>query len=287
MKILLVLCLSFVFFSSAAMLAQIPNDGFENWTNGEPDNWLTDNAPTFYTPVTQTSDAHSGSSAVQGTVVSFSGTAIAPILLSGTDGFGFPFTDRPASIHGYYKFTPVNDDYFELIVGFTKNGETAGAGAVILGAASSYTEFSTDITWIIPDNPDTAIILITVSNNSSVANVGTTFYLDDLSFSDVTAVQFNNNVPAEFNLAQNYPNPFNPSTVISYTVPKESFVTLKVYNLLGQEVASLVNEEQPSGSYKVDFSASGISGTNLTSGVYLYTLTAGSFVQTRKMMLLK
>ena len=100
MKALLVLCLAFFFYSSSSLIAQIPNAGFENWTNGDPDNWLTDNSAPTYTPITQTSDAHSGSSAVQGTVVDFSGIAIPPYLISGTEGGGFPFTTRPASIHG-------------------------------------------------------------------------------------------------------------------------------------------------------------------------------------------
>jgi hypothetical protein len=284
MKALLVLCLAFFFYSSSSLIAQIPNAGFENWTNGDPDNWLTDNSAPTYTPITQTSDAHSGSSAVQGTVVDFSGIAIPPYLISGTEGGGFPFTTRPASIHGFYKLTSVNDDYLEVIFLFTKNGDAIGGGVLDLGAASSYTEFSSDITWIDPSNPDTAYFAFYVVNASSQTNIGTTFFLDDLSYSNVTGIQPADNVPAVFELAQNYPNPFNPSTVISYTIPKESFVSLKVYNLLGQEIASLVNEDQTSGTYKIDFSAGGF---NLTSGVYLYTLKAGNYVQTRKMMLLK
>ncbi|HEY6906554.1 MAG TPA: T9SS type A sorting domain-containing protein [Ignavibacteriaceae bacterium] len=283
MKSLLVLCLAFVFYSSSSLIAQIPNAGFENWTSGNPDNWLTGNSDPVF-PITQTSDAHSGSSAVQGEVLDVSGFAFPPYLVSGPDGAGFPFNTRPASIHGFYKFTSINDDYLEVIFLFTKNGTAIGGGIADFGAASSYTEFSSDITWIDPSNPDTAYIAFYIVNASSQTNIGSTFILDDLSYSNVTAIQPVDNAPAVFELAQNYPNPFNPSTVISYTIPKESFVSLKVYNLLGQEVASLVNKEQSSGTYKVDFSGTGL---NLTSGIYLYTLKAGSFVQTRKMMLLK
>ncbi len=94
-------------------------------------------------------------------------------------------------------------------------------------------------------------------------------------------------IPAEFALLQNYPNPFNPSTVISYNLPSSSFVTLKVYNILGNEVAALVNELQQPGNYNVTFSAIGRDRNKLTSGVYIYKLTAGDFVQTRKMILIK
>jgi len=86
----------------------------------------------------------------------------------------------------------------------------------------------------------------------------------------------------EFELSQNFPNPFNPSTMISYSIPQSSFVTLKVYDIIGNEVATLVNNQQPAGKYFVDFNTA-----NLPSGVYLYRLQAGDFVQTRKMTLVK
>jgi len=88
--------------------------------------------------------------------------------------------------------------------------------------------------------------------------------------------------PSEFILAQNYPNPFNPTTSIQYAVGSHQFVTLKVYDLLGNEVATLVNEEKSSGVYNVNFDAAGLS-----SGMYLYKLQAGSFVETKKMILLR
>ena len=98
---------------------------------------------------------------------------------------------------------------------------------------------------------------------------------------NATAVE-NEQVPTRFDLAQNYPNPFNPSTKIVYAVPSKSNVTLKVYNLLGQEVATLVNTVKNVGRYELNFNA-----TNLPSGVYFYSLTAGNFTSTKKMMLLK
>ena len=88
--------------------------------------------------------------------------------------------------------------------------------------------------------------------------------------------------PFKFNLSQNYPNPFNPSTVINFTIPQNGLVTLKVYNLLGQEVATLINKEMNAGSYDYSFNA-----TNLGSGIYFYSLKAGNFTATKKMMLLK
>ena len=90
-------------------------------------------------------------------------------------------------------------------------------------------------------------------------------------------------VPTRFALEQNYPNPFNPSAVIRYQLPVTSYVTLKVYNVLGQEVATLVNEDLNPGSYEVALDASGFA-----SGMYFYRLTTSTgFVETKKMLVLK
>jgi hypothetical protein len=85
-----------------------------------------------------------------------------------------------------------------------------------------------------------------------------------------------------FSLGQNYPNPFNPNTLISYQLPTGSNTVLKVYDILGSEAATLVNEYKPAGRYEVEFS-----GAALPSGVYFYQIQAGSFVSTKKMILLK
>jgi photosystem II stability/assembly factor-like uncharacterized protein len=90
------------------------------------------------------------------------------------------------------------------------------------------------------------------------------------------------NALVEFNLSQNYPNPFNPSTSIQYAISKGQFVSLKIYDVLGNEVTTLVNEEKSPGKYDVSFDAS-----SLSSGVYLYTIKAGSFIETKKMILLR
>ncbi len=89
-------------------------------------------------------------------------------------------------------------------------------------------------------------------------------------------------LPTEFKLEQNYPNPFNPETRIRYQVSSISPVTLRIYDILGNEVTTLVNEQKEPGYYEVEFSAS-----QLASGVYIYCLQAGSYVSTKKMMLLK
>ncbi|HQJ46926.1 MAG TPA: T9SS type A sorting domain-containing protein, partial [Ignavibacteriaceae bacterium] len=92
----------------------------------------------------------------------------------------------------------------------------------------------------------------------------------------------NNLVPGSFVVNQNYPNPFNPSTVISYSIPNEAFVTVKIYNVLGQEVATLLNDVQSAGVHKIDFNAS-----ILSSGVYFYSVKADNYTDVKKMILMK
>jgi hypothetical protein len=99
---------------------------------------------------------------------------------------------------------------------------------------------------------------------------------------DILTGMNNNEVPLNYSLGQNYPNPFNPATLIEYSLPKESFVKLSVYDVLGNEIDVLVNETQKGGNYEIGWKAE-----NFTSGVYFYKIEAGEFTQTRKMILLK
>ncbi|MCH7516489.1 MAG: T9SS type A sorting domain-containing protein, partial [Bacteroidetes bacterium] len=116
---------------------------------------------------------------------------------------------------------------------------------------------------------------------------GTIDYLDEIAVEVIA--------PLEFALEQNYPNPFNPSTVIKYSISTDGYVKLAVYNLLGEEIVTLVNEEKPPGVYEVEFNvaknsilSSGISAkAGFASGVYFYQLRVGSFVATKKMVLLR
>jgi hypothetical protein len=109
----------------------------------------------------------------------------------------------------------------------------------------------------------------------------------DGSFAYSSIVEVENNIPTEFSLEQNYPNPFNPTTTIRYQIPDKEFVTLKIYDILGNEVTALVNEEKPAGSYTVEFTSHSKDGKSLSSGLYFYTISAGSFTSTKKMLLLK
>lgn len=113
---------------------------------------------------------------------------------------------------------------------------------------------------------------------------GYAVYLDDVMIGspNVGVTPTSSNIPDKFNLEQNYPNPFNPTTNIKFSLPKATNVQLIIYNSMGQEVKSLVNEYKNAGSYSVDFNAS-----SLASGTYFYKLITSDFVETKKMTLVK
>jgi hypothetical protein len=143
-----------------------------------------------------------------------------------------------------------------------------------------------------PEDTLIASLHVTAYMNEGTANVqiqvGTFHNPNDKTTIDFTAIVQPTSVenegeqPNEYFLAQNYPNPFNPSTKISYGIQEAGVVNLKVYNILGSEVVTLVNEHKPAGNYEVSFGE-----VELASGIYIYRLTANNFIQTRKMILEK
>jgi hypothetical protein len=125
----------------------------------------------------------------------------------------------------------------------------------------------------------TSGIVMDSKGKNNGTNVGATWKKNSLL---TVAVHDVGQVTFDYTLQQNYPNPFNPTTDISYSIPEAGLVTLRVFNILGQEVATLVNHNMQPGKYIVDFDAS-----QLCSGVYIYQLTAGTYTSSKKMMLLK
>ena len=274
-----------IILSTSYTKAQIPNAGFESWTSGSPDNWIVNSTSQFQT-VIQSTDAHTGSYSLEGTVVSFSGFTYGAVVTT-----VFNYNQRPSSLSGYYKLNSVGSDTLLIVFASYKNGNGIGGGIFETSvSANSYTQFNLPITYVSGDTPDSVGISISLMPVLSLHS-GTTFNIDDLSFgSGATRVENSfGKIPQAFRLEQNYPNPFNPSTKIEYQIPKLSHVSLKVYDILGNQVATLVNEEQPAGKYSINFNAS-----KLSSGIYFYRIDAApstgsaqGFVQTKKLILLK
>jgi hypothetical protein len=277
------LCFLWLLYLTAQVYPQVPNGDFEQWAGGEPVGWWTNNFN--FVTVTQSSDAHDGSSAVRGENIIGNDGVLQPLLISGIiGGRGFPVNQRYANLTGYYKFNAVGADNFNVLAAMYKSGQAIAVGGMQFYAASSYTQFIVPIYYSDGRTPDSCQISITIGNNTGPVNPGSYFLADDLSFQGtVTGVEVNKDKNTySFALNQNYPNPFNPSTNLPFDIGQSSFVSLKVYDVLGREVSTLINEYKQAGHYEVNWYASEYPG-----GVYFYRLQAGSLVQVKKMTLIK
>ena len=209
----------------------------------------------------------------------------------------FVFQD-PAS--DKFIITALNNVYFKLnSFSIYQVSESSSDSLVIEGWKGSTKEYTSTFanlnTWQVLNLNYEDINKIIIKLKSSGSNGITDFNFDNFSFDNSTvAVEQKelNSIVEGYSISQNYPNPFNPSTKINFVIPKSSFVNLKVYDVLGNEVATLVNENKDAGRYSVTFSASGGSASggnaqNLASGIYIYKLVTDGYVSTKKMMLVK
>lgn len=289
-----VLMLGLSAWLSKGIAQTIPNAGFEDWPSGVLSGWETSNSPPTDVNITQSVDKHSGSSAVLGTVTDAGyGYGYPPSILTNPS---FSLNSRPAALHGWYKSSLGSGDRFTIVAALTKAGSGVAGGALtITTSTSSYKEFVLNLTYINGETPDSAVITMNIFGSLGYAVIGSFFLVDDLSWgAAATAVNEPSvGTPARFALEQNYPNPFNPSTMIEYGVSGvksgsgssglgASYVRLSVFDLLGHEVAVLVNENQQPGQYRVRFNAQ-----NLSSGVYFYRLQSGGSIATRKLTVVK
>jgi hypothetical protein len=244
--------------------------------------------------VCQTSE---GGYIIAGNTESF-GAVLTDVLLIKTDAFGDTLWTKTFGWSGYdvsFEIQRTADSGY-IIVGATDSQGDSDALLIKINSSgdSIWTEIfdagnfesthsiycTTDGGYIICGR-----IVSPSTNDTDVWLIKTTSDISDIALDTDL-------MPVNFFLSQNYPNPFNPSTSIRYEIPEQSFVTLKVYDILGIEIATLVNEEKSAGSYEVEFSAKGgsASGGNaysLPSGVYFYTLSSDNYLSTKKMILLK
>jgi hypothetical protein len=283
--------LPLIFGLFISLNAQIPNAGFENWTNGEPNSWETNNSKDFYTTITQSNSAHTGSSALKGEVANVPGFGFIGPLIIADDGSpstqGFNINQKYNSMKGYYKLnTTVNDNLVVILVVYS--GDVGiGTGIGKFNAAASYTQFAFPILYQpgfngVPDRCAVAFQFFDV-NGDAKYTLGTEMYIDDLELSmDIVSDVEDKSTSSSLNLEQNSPNPFHSTTNINFEIPKTEMVTIKVYDVLGNDVATLVNEEMTAGSHVVTFNApSGL------EGVYFYKLISGNINSTKKMLLFR
>ena len=266
---------------------EIPNGSFEYWQYGWPYSW-TPNDTYVASPIKSSTDAHGGSAAVEGDVTDSAGTLIPPILKT-----VLPFNIIPKALQGYYKFNSVNDDKFYVTVKLFKDSNVVAQGSYIDSVgSSSYKLCNLDVTSNQQVNfADSMEIEVTIKPGSSNAlHNGSQYIIDDFTMGSVTGVEADrhtNNLPAKFTLYQNYPNPFNPSTKIKFDLTENSSVNLVIYNILGEDVKTLINKNFSAGEHIVTFNAN-----NLASGIYFYRIKTTSesgkeHLVVKKMILLK
>ena len=207
----------------------------------------------------------------------------------GTNGIIAHTTDGGAS-WPVQRISGSGASLFDVFFLNSNEGWAVGINASIVHTTDGGTTWNVEGTGL--TNAFLTGVHFTSSTNGYVVGNGKTL----LKYTQLTSVENEAEMPTEFTLEQNYPNPFNPSTKIKYTIPtsplnpspykgegqRERSVTLKVYDVLGNEVATLVNEEKPAGKYEVEFNVSII-----PSGIYFYQLKVGPYVKTKKMILIK
>jgi hypothetical protein len=186
---------------------------------------------------------------------------------------------------------------YSLKVYLKNNGSTAAAMNITAQVESSDTNI-TNISHISNQQfgnidpgqiKSSTVATMTVQNSPNALNLdlhilsdGWNFWSDSLTAIITGLAKRERSIPLRYDLKQNYPNPFNPETYIQFLIPNSEFVTLKIYNVLGEEVATLVSRKLTAGKYQYEWDAS-----SLASGVYLYRIQAGDYVESRKMILMR
>jgi len=198
----------------------------------------------------------------------------------------YPVEDRPVDTFPFLLTIPYTASYTELIDSFYLDIQHLRADTLIQTKKYNISTSNPHISFYLTGlhSGDKIKFRVTITDTSifyNVAHYPDTGWVVMNVLPPILNVE-SGNPPTDYELAQNYPNPFNPNTTIRYEIPERSFVTIKVYDVLGNEIETLTNEEMYAGSYEIEFDGSG-----LTSGIYYYRITAGSFSQTNKMILIK
>jgi len=203
------------------------------------------------------------------------------LAISGTNIFA-------GTENGVFISTNIGTSWTQINNGLTNTNITSFAvSGIDLFAGTGkgvfmYNNKSSNWTQVNDGLSNTNILSLCVFNTNIFAGTDSSIWMRPLS-EVITGVEKNkNNLPTSFSLWQNYPNPFNPVTTISFSIPKTGFVTLKVYDILGRDIATLVKEYRPAGNYSIKFD-----GSKTTSGVYFYRLQSGNYTETKKLLLIK
>ncbi|HSP88332.1 MAG TPA: hypothetical protein VLN45_09375, partial [Ignavibacteriaceae bacterium] len=229
---------------------QIPNGHFEVWVDDNtPEGWFTNNAPTLWITVTKTVTAFTGSFGAELRTADYMGNAVLPFM----ETLPFPVDQAYGSVVGYYQFNPAAaSEVLGITAWFLENGALVGFGYLdIATPAANYTMFEVPINYSgdAAAIPDTAFIWVAIydtSGNDPV--VGAVANVDNFYFGPPASVnEISSEIPENFGLSQNYPNPFNPSTKINFSITEQTIVEIIVYDILGNEISTLVNDNYSAG----------------------------------------
>jgi len=254
--------------SATTVLSDSANS-FSNWTGTGPWNITT---AQFNSPPSSFTDSPGGS---YGNNLDVSMTLTNPLNTSSSPVVYLSFYHRYA--------TELNYDFCSVEVS-SNNGTSWQTVARYHGTLSTWTQQTFDISRYTNSSTQVKVRFRLTTDQNTVADG---WYVDDVVITSYCVgtplgISGNNNIPDRFSLEQNYPNPFNPITQINYALAKEEFVKISVFDVLGRQVANLVNKNQKAGRYSVEFD-----GSNYASGLYLYKIEAGSFTNVKKMILIK
>jgi len=277
MKTTFTLICFFAWLFATPLVAQIPNAGFENWTGGNPDDWLTNNVPTVIAPVTQETPSYSGTYALRGEVMSFAGSPFAPVLAS-TDmsANGFPVSQTYSAFSFYYKLNVTGTARLEATVAFydAGGGWVGGGNQNFTGTVSSYALANIPISYIGPNPVECVIIFAIYDTIAPDPPVGNYFIVDALSFSGTSAVH---GIAQNLLQAYSFPNPAGDFITLHAGIPLTGLVEISVYDLCGKLVQT--STSPTSNHPEIRLSLAG-----LPAGVYSVKLSNGTKQWTTKLI---
>lgn len=246
-----------IIFITLTVSGQMPNASFELWTDSMPDLWTANNFPPTLYPITRTTDAHSGTYALKGEVVSYNGGEVPPnVYPSSTSGFGCPVNQRYSFVNGWYKSSLIGNDIGNVnIVIYHSSGLSIGYGFTYLPAASVYTPFSIPITYTANAPAASATVTFSMTDSTGAFNEGSNFIIDDLAFSMTTGIS--ENELAAFTIG---PIPATDVLNIDGDFHGENSFNFTLVNIQGKKIME--------GSAKVSANRVSIIVSDLENGIY-------------------
>jgi hypothetical protein len=252
---------------SAALMAQIPNPSFENWTSGAPNGWNVLTAAYLSGGVTQSTNAHAGSFAVELNTVALGPYYESGVIETGGSSGYVVNAGNVGSVSGWYILNLAGTDEFAIGVNTkcSSNTQNSSGAALIKTNTAVYKQFTVTQSVLNACTADSLNISFSIFNGSGYTTSGSYVIIDDLSLTPAGIDEISNTVTLE----KVYPNPANNWCNIIYSLPTDGLVNIALYDISGRKIETLLsNTQQTNGRYKLPVDVS-----SLTSGIYIYTIT--------------